>query len=82
MSKKEVPISEPIKVNKSRYPHYGFQIFTGVLTLLLFQIIMFNYAQHNPITLGDKIVTLILLLMFGVQSLINMIDEGKNRRGI
>lgn len=66
---------------KLRYPHYAFQIFTGILMLLLFQIIMFNYSRNISVTLADKIITIVILLMFGVQSLMNMLDEGKNRRG-
>ena len=80
MSKK--PITTPVKATAVKYPHYAFQIFTGVLTLLMFQIIIFNRLNHIPLSVADKVVTLVVLLIFGIQALFNMRDERMNRRGV
>jgi len=68
-----------IHITKPRYPSYALQIFTGIITLLLFQIIMYNFMRNIPVALGEKVATFLCLLIFVFISAYNFNDENNNR---
>jgi len=64
---------------KLKYPNYSLQIFTGVITIIMFQVIMYNNMRGIPVALGERIATLICLIIFIIFSWINFNDENNNR---
>lgn len=71
-----------IHITKPKYPNYSLAIFTGVITIIMFQIIMYNFMRNIPVSLGERIATFACLIIFIIFSWCNFSDENKNNGSV
>lgn len=71
-----------LELKKPRHPNYSLSIFTGVITIIMFQVIMYNSMRGITATLGERIATLACLGIFIIFSWINFSDENHNNRSV
>lgn len=71
-----------IHITKPNYPNYSLSIFTGVITIIMFQVIMYNSMRGISATLGERIATFACLVIFIIFSWLNFSDENKNNGSV